>query len=50
MTVYGIATQGHPTWDNYVTSYEVSYSENGFLFYNVLSDTTSFTRRASNVS
>ena len=45
MTVYAIATQGDPTWDNYVTSYEIAYSENGSLFYDVLTDTTSFTKR-----
>jgi len=43
--IHGIATQGHPTWDNYVTSYEVAYSENGNLFYDVLGDMTSFTKR-----
>ena len=47
MTIYAIGTQGHPTWDNYVTSYEVTYSQNGIAYYDVLNDSTSFTKRVS---
>eukprot|EP00795_Rhopilema_esculentum_P007452 gene7452-13218_t len=44
MQVFAVATQGHPTWDNWVTSYEVTYSENGNLYYDILQAAGTWTR------